>query len=478
MSGKGQKDTVGNKWRREGVLPPSNSIIRRSKTQTRRDRRRRAAELKYIQHIVAADIAREALVKANNKKLKYIIDQIAAIDRNYGVFIASSSSASSRPGTQVGLSRQDSQSLEGYPSFDESPKDSQPGVSGVAELSTAGLGRQTSVSSNVSLASYLSANPMLEGDIHEDIQSAISDEAVTTAEVGLPPPPPAGLGLPPPPPAEAGLPPPPPAGLGLPPPLPKEIEDINSKLDEIIATLMQLVMPGFFVASATAHVLDRTFEGVYQTIKVLFKQLLRLVLKASWQGINFSITYPKISAILLALACIQWPAVAKAVQYLTGGIWFIIKLTFSQTIVYEKITQYTKLIIETYQWCRDRGISSFETLREQLTAISETLKTITDSIKALEKIAEKLGVSLQELIQMMLSLQNTFEAGAGAGAQQTGWTLFERIAGQFAGGVGNGAGAAAAMALGNGFGPGQDLARLGLGGSRSRKKRTQKSKRK
>ena len=458
MSGKGQKYTVGNKWRREGVLPPSNSINQtafRSATQKRRNRRRRAAEFKYIQYIVAADIAR---VKANNKKLKYIIDRIAAIDRNYGVFIASSSSASSRPGTQEGLSRQSSHDLEGYQSSYESPKDSQPGVSGVAELPTAGLERQTSVSSNVSLASYLSANPMLEGDIHEDIQSAISDEAVTPAEVGLPPPPP--------------------AGLGLPPPLPKEIEDINSKLDEIIATLMQLVMPGFFVASATADVLDGIFEGVYQSIKVLFKQLLRLVLKASWKGINFSITYPKISALLLALACIQWPAVAKAVQYLTGGIWFIIKLTFSQTTVYAKITQYITLIIETYQWCRDRGISSFETLREQLTAISETLETITDSIKALEELAKKLGVSLEDLIQMMLSLQNTFGAEAGAGAQQTGWTLFERIAGQFAGGVGNGAGAAAAMALGNGFGPGQDLARLGLGGSRSRKKRTQKSKRK
>ena len=97
----------------------------------------------------------------------------------------------------------------------------------------------------------------------------------------------------------------------------------------------------------------------------------------------------------------------------------------------------------------------------------------------MEKLAEKLGVSLQELIPMMLSLQNTFEAGAGAGAQQTGWTLFQTIAGQFAGGVGNGAGAAAAMALGNGaLAQGPGLGRLGLGGSRSRKKRTQKSKRK
>jgi hypothetical protein len=80
---------------------------------------------------------------------------------------------------------------------------------------------------------------------------------------------------------------------------------------------------------------------------------------------------------------------------------------------------------------------------------------------------------------MMLSLQNTFGAGAGAGAAQgNGWSLFERIAGQFVGGVGNGAGAAAAFALGNGvMGEGPGFPRI-TGGSRSRKKRTQKSKRK
>jgi hypothetical protein len=251
------------------------------------------------------------------------------------------------------------------------------------------------------------------------------------------------------------------------------ITEIDSTLDAIIATLMPPVMTGYFATEVAAGM-------AYRTTKQLFKTLLRLVISASWRGLDFAITYPKLSAILMALACLQWPMLADLVGYLTSGIWFIIKLIFSQTTAYKKIANFTKCIIEVYKWCVLHGVNSYETFVEQINELVALLRQGMGAIQELKDMAERLGVDIGELLQMVMSLQQAFASGPAPTPVSNGWQIFERIAGQFATGAGQGVASGVTGLLGNSAAQGVGRALLqngqGLGGSKKKRKTYRKQK--
>lgn len=403
------------------------------------------------------------VLSAEEKKQQFdeIIRRIGEIDTNYTAFVASMYSASASGldsasaqsfGTQLPFQRFDSiQSIrdEDFAGMlPDSQPDSQSGVMGLPPLPP--HRRQTSnstvtsfesiMSRSSSLASFVDAQSTagisaLSPEIQADIKAASQEAAADDEAV----------------------------------PVPELISEIDRTLDAIIATLMPPVMTGYFAT-------QRAADTAAQSIKPLFKQLLRLVMSALWRGLDFAITYPKLSAILMALACLQWPMLADLVGYLTSGIWFIIKLIFSQTTAYKKIADFTNCIIEVYKWCVSHGVNSYETFVRQMKEMIDLLNQGVNAIQELKDMADRLGVNIGELLQMVISLQQAFAAGPAPTSGSNGWQIFERIAGQFATGAGQGV----AGALTNGAARGVGRALLqegqGFGGSKKKRKTLRKQK--
>jgi hypothetical protein len=93
------------------------------------------------------------------------------------------------------------------------------------------------------------------------------------------------------------------------------------------------------------------------------------------------------------------------------------------------------------------------------------------AIQELKDMAERLGVDIGELLQMVMSLQQAFASGS---ASSNGWQIFERIAGQFATGAGQGV----IGLLGNSAAQGVGALQNGqvLGGSKKKRKTYRKQK--
>jgi hypothetical protein len=144
----------------------------------------------------------------------------------------------------------------------------------------------------------------------------------------------------------------------------------------------------------------------------------------------------------------------------------------------QKIGQFIEGIVAVYNWLSVNGLNRINELLETLQGIKDAADDIRESIESLKRMAEGLGLSLEDLIQIVMSMQSTFGAGPAPtpGAGQAIWGML----GQFA----NGAGAGAAQALlGNGAGA-AGFPRLQPGGgkrkpkSKTNKKRKSKSNKK
>jgi hypothetical protein len=106
-----------------------------------------------------------------------------------------------------------------------------------------------------------------------------------------------------------------------------------------------------------------------------------------------------------------------------------------------------------------------------------TIQEGREALSKLQAMADKLGVDIGELLQMVISLQQAFASGS---ASSNGWQIFERIAGQFATGAGQGVASGVTGLLGNSAAQGVGRALLqngqGLGGSKKKRKTYRKQK--
>ena len=136
----------------------------------------------------------------------------------------------------------------------------------------------------------------------------------------------------------------------------------------------------------------------------------------------------------------------------------------------QKIAGFIRQIIGVYQWCVENGKDSFEKFQELVRAVTDlqtNVHAISDRIKELKDLAASLGISVEELMQIIISMQSTFSQPApGSGVSRIIWDMLggiavpvvmERL----------GAGAAAA-------GPGM----IGMGGGKRKKTRKSKTNKK
>ena len=196
--------------------------------------------------------------------------------------------------------------------------------------------------------------------------------------------------------------------------------------------------------------------------------LFALIISAIGKGLGFAIKYPKLALLLIGLAYLQSSTCASIINKTIKFIWWITTYLFGMTTAGQKIAGFIRQIIGIYKWCEASGMDSFAKFQQLVEAVADLQKnmgSITEGIAELRRLAASLGISVEELMQIIISMQSTFSQPApGSGVSRIIWDMLgnvavpvvlERL----------GAGAAAA-------GP----RALGMGGGKRKKTRKSKSK--
>jgi hypothetical protein len=204
-------------------------------------------------------------------------------------------------------------------------------------------------------------------------------------------------------------------------------------------------------------------------------KLVELIMTAIGRGLGFAIKYPKLAILIIGLGYLQYPLFARIVNFTVGSVWTILQYLFGMTTAGQKIGQFINGIMRVYTWCSENGVATFEQFMAKLNYLVGLAENIQENMDALKAIADKLGVDLADLIQIIISMRDTFSSPT-PGAGHALWNML----GQFASGAGSGA---AQALLGNGAGA-AGFPRLQPGGgkrktkSKTNKKRKSKSNKK
>jgi hypothetical protein len=210
-----------------------------------------------------------------------------------------------------------------------------------------------------------------------------------------------------------------------------------------------------------------TLDVSSRIIRTLYR-LVGLIMTAIGKGLGLAINYPKLAILIIGLGYLQYPLFARIVNFTVGSVWTILQYFIGMTRAGQTIAGFVRQIVGVYQWCVENGADSFAKF-QQLVDIAKGLKEGLDELKAL---AAKLGISVNELVQIIISMNNAFgQSAPGSGRGEALWNLI----GQFA----NGAGAGTVQALlGNGAGPGVPRLRGARGKSKTKTNKKRKSNKK
>lgn len=232
------------------------------------------------------------------------------------------------------------------------------------------------------------------------------------------------------------------------------LDNIDAEFDELITAIFN----------------SRTIGACLSIISKL-NNLFALIIRAIGAGLGFAIKYPKLALLLIVLAYLQSSTCAFIINKTIKFVWWITTYLFGMTTAGQKIAGFVRQIIGVYQWCVANGRDSFVKFQQLVEAVAELQKnmgSITDGIAELRRLAASLGISVEELMQIILSMQSTFgQPATGSGVGQTMWNML----GHFASGAGSGA---AQALLGNGAGPGGFPQLRPGGGKRKPKSKTNK----
>ena len=210
-------------------------------------------------------------------------------------------------------------------------------------------------------------------------------------------------------------------------------------------------------------------SNLISKLNTLIKKIITVTRYSVKFGIEFSIAYPKLALILIGLAYLQYPLCARVINATVSCMWFITSYLLRTTTSGKKIANFVNGIIIVYDWLKTNGLDRISDLLVALDEIHRGVKRINANIQALHELAERLGIDITELIQIVMSMQSTFGGArepASGPVSQFFWNMLgnvavpvvlERL----------GAGAAAA-------GPGM----LGMGGGKRKKTRKSKTNKK
>jgi len=188
--------------------------------------------------------------------------------------------------------------------------------------------------------------------------------------------------------------------------------------------------------------------------------LFALIISAIGKGLGFAIKYPKLALLLIGLAYLQSSTCAFIINKTIKFVWWITTYLFGMTTAGQKIAGFIRQIIGIYKWCEASGIDSFAKFQQLVEAVAELQKnmgSITDGIAELRRLAASLGISVEELMQIILSMQSTFgQPAPGSGVGRIIWDMLGGIAVPVVmERLGAGAAAAGPGLLGNGMGGGK-----------------------
>ena len=196
-------------------------------------------------------------------------------------------------------------------------------------------------------------------------------------------------------------------------------------------------------------------------------KLVELIMTAIGRGLGFAIKYPKLAILIIGLGYLQYPLFARIVNFTVGSVWTILQYLFGMTTAGQKIGQFINGIMRVYTWCSENGVATFEQFMAKLNYLVGLAENAERNLAELKEMAKNLGLSLEDLIQIIISMRDTFSSPT-TGAGQALWTML----GQFASGAGSGA---AQALLGNGAGA-AGFPRIQPGGGKSKSKTNKKRK--
>jgi hypothetical protein len=239
------------------------------------------------------------------------------------------------------------------------------------------------------------------------------------------------------------------------------LDNIDAEFDELISAI--------FNSRAT---------GACLFIIGKLNSLFALIIRAIGAGLGFAIKYPKLALLLIGLAYLQSSTCAFIINKTIKFVWWITTYLFGMTTAGQKIAGFIRQIIGIYKWCQASGMDSFAKFQQLVEAVAElqrNMGNITEGIAELRRLAASLGISVEELMQIILSMQSTFgQPASGSGVGRIIWDMLGGIAVPVVmERLGAGAAAAGPGLLGNGMGGGKRKPK-----SKTSKKRKSKSNKK
>ena len=215
-----------------------------------------------------------------------------------------------------------------------------------------------------------------------------------------------------------------------------------------------------------------TLDVSSRIIRTLYR-LVGLIMTAIGKGLGLAINYPKLAILIIGLGYLQYPLFARIVNFTVGSVWTILQYFIGMTRAGQTIAGFVRQIVGVYDWCKESGMDSFVKFQQLVAAVADlqaNMSAISERINELKELAAKLGMSVEDLMQIIISMNNAFgQSASGSGRGEALWNLI----GQFA----NGAGAGTVQALlGNGAGPGVPRLRGAIGKSKSKTNKKRKSK--
>ena len=209
--------------------------------------------------------------------------------------------------------------------------------------------------------------------------------------------------------------------------------------------------------------------------------LFALIIRAIGAGLGFAIKYPKLALLLIGLAYLQSSTCAFIINKTIKFVWWITTYLFGMTTAGQKIAGFIRQIIGIYKWCEASGMDSFAKFQQLVEAVADLkngVAVIAQRIEELRALAASLGISLEDLMQIIISMQSTFSQPApGSGVSRIIWDMLGGIAVPVVmERLGAGAAAAGPGLLGNGMGGGKRKKTSKKRKSKTNKKRKTKSK--
>jgi len=260
-----------------------------------------------------------------------------------------------------------------------------------------------------------------------------------TAAMAMDGPQPGSMIVPPPPPGRMGA----PAAMamdGLPPPGGMGASAAPAPDEEIIEVSgLRVIVPsshkGLLDDIDTEFndlIRDIANSGIDRVCGFFMRKLLRLlnlILKALALGLGFAIKWPKLSLIILLFLYLQSSTCAFIIKGALVLIGRTLKILLGMTTAGQKIFAFIAKIGKIIEWCNTVGVDgiaagydSFNQLVEAVNNISSQVDTIVDNMNKIKEWADSIGISPEDLIQIILSMQN-----AGFGGQSPSSPMTEAM---------------------------------------------------